>query len=339
MWPVRSAAKQARSHGRLAVVAGVAAEAALVDQALLGAVEGQAEVLQLDDGVDRLPAHDLGRGLVDEVVTALDRVEGVPLPRVLLHVGQGRAHPPLGRAGVGAGGVELGEHRGAALARRLDGRPQPGPARPDDHRVEAVPSDLHADDPPTYRVGPRSDRPPLALVNVYHVIRAPTVGGPDEQRCGSVRLSLPGDDDTDATARPKRPPMSPAARERLERIHRRSTPGSRVLAEGGGGPPPTERASVSSAVDRTRRVPGLAGVVGRPTGGLDADVPTVAASMSRAVRLGARPHRRWAAGGGDSCPQIRRHAVVRRRERRVAVAFIVWPGEPKTIGFVEILSY
>ena len=24
---------------------------------------------------------------------------------------------------------------------------------------------------------------------------------------------------------------------------------------------------------------------------------------------------------------------------RVAVAFLVWPGEPKTIAFVEILSY
>ncbi len=147
------------AHGGLAVVAGVAAEAALVDQALLGAVEGQAEVLQLDDGVDRLPAHDLGRGLVDQVVTALDRVEGVPLPRVLLHVGQGRAHPPLGGAGVGPGGIELGEHRRAALPDGLDGRPQPGPARPDDHRVEAVPSDLHlpmfppAGGAPFYRAG------------------------------------------------------------------------------------------------------------------------------------------------------------------------------------------
>src|SRR5436190_1119554 len=66
------------ADGGLAVVAGVAAEATLVDQALLRAVEGQAEVLELDDGVDRLPAHDLRRRLVDEIVTALDRVEGVP---------------------------------------------------------------------------------------------------------------------------------------------------------------------------------------------------------------------------------------------------------------------
>ena len=146
---MRSAAKQARSHGGLAVVAGVAAEAALVDQALRGAVEGQAEVLELDDRVDRLPAHDLRRRLVDQVVAALDRVEGVPLPGVLLHVGQGRAHPALGRAGVGSGGVQLGEHGRAALPGRLDGGPQPGPPGPDDHRVEAVPVDLHRRHPLT----------------------------------------------------------------------------------------------------------------------------------------------------------------------------------------------
>ena len=74
----------------LAVVAGVAAEPALVDATLGRAVERQAEVLELDHRVDRLAAHDLGRGLVDEVVAALHRVEGVPLPRVLFDVGRAR---------------------------------------------------------------------------------------------------------------------------------------------------------------------------------------------------------------------------------------------------------
>ena len=122
-------------HGRLAVVAGVAAEPALVDAAGRGAVERQAEVLELDDGVDGLAAHDLGRRLVDEVVAALDGVEGVPLPGVLLHVGQRRAHAALGRPGVRPGRVELGQDRGAALAGRLDGGPQPGSAGADDDRV------------------------------------------------------------------------------------------------------------------------------------------------------------------------------------------------------------
>ena len=110
-------------HGRLAVVAGVAAEAALVDAALGRAVERQAEVLELDHRVDRLAAHDLGGGLVDEVVAALHRVEGVPLPRVLFDVGQRGAHAALRRPRVRAGGIELGDDGGAALAGHLDRRP------------------------------------------------------------------------------------------------------------------------------------------------------------------------------------------------------------------------
>ena len=91
------------AHRRLAVVAGVAAEPALVDAALGRAVERQAEVLELDHRVDRLAAHDLGRGLVDEVVAALHRVERVPLPRVLFDVGQRGAHAALRRPRVRAG--------------------------------------------------------------------------------------------------------------------------------------------------------------------------------------------------------------------------------------------
>ena len=130
-------------HRAFAVVAGVTAEAALVDAALGRAVERHAEVLELDDGVDRLAAHDLGRRLVDEVVAALDGVEGVPLPRVLFDVGQCRAHPALGGARVRAGRVELGEHCDAALAGRFDGGPQAGAPGADHDRVVAVAVDLH----------------------------------------------------------------------------------------------------------------------------------------------------------------------------------------------------
>ena len=45
---------------RLAVVASVAAEAALVDLAVRRAVEGQAHVLEVDDRVDGLLREDLG---------------------------------------------------------------------------------------------------------------------------------------------------------------------------------------------------------------------------------------------------------------------------------------
>jgi hypothetical protein len=72
------------------VVARVAAEPALVDPALGRAVERQAHLLEVEDRVDGLLAHALGSVLVDEVVAALDGVEGVPLPVVVLDVGAER---------------------------------------------------------------------------------------------------------------------------------------------------------------------------------------------------------------------------------------------------------
>ena len=121
--------------GGLAVVAGVTAEPTLVDAALGRAVERQAHLLQVEDRVDGLAAHDLGGVLVDEVVAALDGVERVPLPVVLLDVGQRGAHAALGRAGVGAGRVELGEHRGPRPAAGLQRRAHAGAARSDDDDV------------------------------------------------------------------------------------------------------------------------------------------------------------------------------------------------------------
>ena len=122
----------------LTVVAGVAAEPALVDLALGRAVERQAHLLEVDDRVDGLAAHDLGGVLVDEVVAALDGVEGVPLPVVLLDVGEGGAHAALGRAGVGPGGVELGEDGGAHAGRGLERGAHARPARADDDDVVLV---------------------------------------------------------------------------------------------------------------------------------------------------------------------------------------------------------
>ena len=82
---------------RLPVVAGVAAESALIDAAVGGSIERQAPVLELYDGVDCLTAHDLRGGLVHQIVPALHGVEDVPLGVVLLHVSEGGAHPSLGR--------------------------------------------------------------------------------------------------------------------------------------------------------------------------------------------------------------------------------------------------
>ena len=129
------------AHRGLAVVAGVPAEAPLVDAALRRAVERQAHLLEVQDRVDRLPAHHLGSVLVDEVVAALDGVEGVPLPVVLLDVGEGGAHAALRRAGVGARRVELGEDSGARALAGLEGGAHPGATGADDDGVVAV--ELH----------------------------------------------------------------------------------------------------------------------------------------------------------------------------------------------------
>ena len=126
------------AYGGLAVVAGVPAKATLVDAAFRRAIEGQPHLLQVDDGIDGLLAHHLGGILVDQVVTALDGVEGVPLPVVFLDVGKSRAHAPLRRAGVTARRVELGEDRGVGPAGRLESRTHACPASADDDDIKLM---------------------------------------------------------------------------------------------------------------------------------------------------------------------------------------------------------
>ena len=126
------------AHRRLAVIAGVPAEPALVDAALGGPVERHPHLLQVQHRVDGFLAHDLDGVLVGEVVAALDGVEGVPLPVVLFDVGQRRAHPALRRAGVAARRVQLGQHRRADPRPRLDGGPHARAACADDDDVVAM---------------------------------------------------------------------------------------------------------------------------------------------------------------------------------------------------------
>jgi len=123
------------AHRGLAVVAGVPAEAPLVDLALGRPVERQTHLLQVEDGVDGLLAHHLRGVLVDQVVAALDGVEGVPLPVVLLDVREGGAHAALRGAGVRPGRVELGQHGGAHARGGLQRGAHAGAAGSDDHDV------------------------------------------------------------------------------------------------------------------------------------------------------------------------------------------------------------
>ena len=91
------------------------------EQAFLVAVEGDAHVLEVEQLVGRLPAHDLDRVLVAQVVRPLDRVVRVRLPGVLRV--EGRVDPALGRIGMGADRVDLGDdaHGGPRLGRAEGG--------------------------------------------------------------------------------------------------------------------------------------------------------------------------------------------------------------------------
>ena len=92
---------------------------------LLVAVEGHPEVLEVEDLLRRLAAHDLDRVLVGEVVGALDRVEGVGLPGVPRV--QGRVDPALRGVGVRAHRMDLADDpdRDAVLGGG-EGRPLSG---------------------------------------------------------------------------------------------------------------------------------------------------------------------------------------------------------------------
>jgi hypothetical protein len=57
-------------------------------------------MLQLINRPGSILDHGLHSILVAEVITALDRVEEVPLPVVFFLVTEGRGNPPLGCAGM-----------------------------------------------------------------------------------------------------------------------------------------------------------------------------------------------------------------------------------------------
>ena len=89
-------------------------------------------MLELVDVAGRLVAEDLDRVLVAEVVGALDRVERVLLGVVLGRVAERRVDAALGRAGVAARRVELGDERdvralrrSASMAARMPAQPAP----------------------------------------------------------------------------------------------------------------------------------------------------------------------------------------------------------------------
>ena len=136
MWPVRSAAKHARRTGpspKFRVWPPKRRWSIRPSGVRLNGRPMCSSSITVSIG---LAGEDLGRVLVDQVVAALDRVEHVPLPVVLLLVAQGGTDAALGGAGMGAGRVELGQDGGVdAGLGELERGPQAGAAGADDERV------------------------------------------------------------------------------------------------------------------------------------------------------------------------------------------------------------
>src|SRR6266851_6394388 len=117
------------------VVACMSSEAALVDAPIGGAVEGQAAMLQLVDGIDGVSSQDFRRGLIDQVVATLDGVVHMPFPVIFFHVAQRGRHASLRCTRMRARGVDFREHADAG-SRELDRGHQSRTARADDDDIE-----------------------------------------------------------------------------------------------------------------------------------------------------------------------------------------------------------
>ena len=93
-------------------------------------------MLEPDDLARRVVGHRLDGILVAEVIGALDAVEGVVLRRVFLAVAERGVDAALGRAGMAADRVHLGNdrHVGARFG-RFDGGAHAGESAADDHDI------------------------------------------------------------------------------------------------------------------------------------------------------------------------------------------------------------
>ena len=147
-------------HGRAVAELGhVAAEGALVDAAVLGAAEGHAVMLELDDGLGRLARQVLHGVHVAQPVRALDRVVHVPLPVVRAHVLQAGGDAALRGDGVAARREDLGDAGGLQpLLGHAERRAQAGAAGADDDDVVAVVGELVCGHGRSYAVRGRAPR-------------------------------------------------------------------------------------------------------------------------------------------------------------------------------------
>ena len=132
------------AHRLLAEIRHVAAERPLVDLAGIGAVERHAVILEFDDALVGLAAHELDGILVAQPVRALDGVVHMPVPVIFLGVAQAGGDAALCRHRVRTGWKDLGQHGGLEAGfRQLDGGAQTGAAGAYDHRVKSANGNAH----------------------------------------------------------------------------------------------------------------------------------------------------------------------------------------------------
>ena len=119
---------------------GVAAESALQNLALLGAVEKRAPLLQFAHAVGRFLGMELRHAPVVQEFSAAHGVAEVGAPIVgLIHVGHGRRHTTLGHHRVRLAEQRLANHANArTLRQRLNGRAQARAAGADDQNIMFV---------------------------------------------------------------------------------------------------------------------------------------------------------------------------------------------------------
>jgi hypothetical protein len=115
----------------------MAAEVALQDAAVVGAVEHRAPGLQFAHPVGRFLGVQFRHPPVVNVLSAAHGVGEVDLPAIaVVHVGQRRRHPAFGHHGVRLAQQGLADQPDFRAHRRgFDGGAQPGAARPDYQHV------------------------------------------------------------------------------------------------------------------------------------------------------------------------------------------------------------
>jgi hypothetical protein len=118
----------------------VAAEVALEDAAVGGAIEQRPPGFELADPVGRLPGVELGHPPVVDVLAAAHRVGEVHPPAVtIVDVGERRRHAPFRHDGVGLAEQRLADQPDFDPRRRgLDGGTKTGAAGADDEHIVLV---------------------------------------------------------------------------------------------------------------------------------------------------------------------------------------------------------